>query len=44
MLMDYRCVKCRQVSRVEDRIRCPYCGFRILAKSRPVFRKRVKAR
>ena len=42
--MTYVCMKCRKVSESEDRIRCSYCGFRILAKARPVFRKRVVSR
>lgn len=41
--MGYKCVKCRKEFVLEDRVRCPYCGFRILAKTRPEFRKRVKA-
>ncbi|MBI2173540.1 MAG: DNA-directed RNA polymerase subunit P [Candidatus Aenigmarchaeota archaeon] len=42
--MAYVCMKCRKLSESEDRIRCSYCGFRILAKARPVFRKRVVSR
>ncbi|MBI2579924.1 MAG: DNA-directed RNA polymerase subunit P [Candidatus Aenigmarchaeota archaeon] len=42
--MAYVCMKCRKTSDSEDRIRCSYCGFRILAKARPAFRKRVKSR
>ncbi|MCX6816216.1 MAG: DNA-directed RNA polymerase subunit P [Candidatus Aenigmarchaeota archaeon] len=42
--MPYICMKCRKEFELEDRVRCPFCGFRILAKARPVFRKRVKAR
>ncbi|MBS3053578.1 MAG: DNA-directed RNA polymerase subunit P [Candidatus Aenigmarchaeota archaeon] len=40
----YICLKCRQEFVMEDRVRCPFCGFRIISKKRPVFRKRVKAR
>ena len=29
---------------IEDRVRCPYCGFRIIVKARPEFKKRVQAR
>ncbi|MDI6721788.1 MAG: DNA-directed RNA polymerase subunit P [Candidatus Aenigmarchaeota archaeon] len=42
--MTYVCMKCRKESEMEDRIRCSHCGFRILAKPRPVFRKKVVAR
>lgn len=42
--MEYKCVKCRKEFSGEDRIRCPFCGFRIAVKVRPVFRKRVVAR
>lgn len=42
--MNYKCMKCKKEFDVDDKIRCPYCGFRILAKTRPVFRKRVMAR
>lgn len=40
----YVCMKCRKEFEMEDRVRCPYCGFRIIVKARPVFKKRVKAR
>lgn len=42
--MEYVCLKCRKEFDLEDRVRCPYCGFRIIVKSRPRFRKRVVAR
>jgi DNA-directed RNA polymerase subunit RPC12/RpoP len=41
----YKCVKCKRIiTKIEDNIRCPYCGFRILAKMRPDTPKRVRAR
>lgn len=42
--MNYKCLKCKKEVSVEDRIRCPYCGFRILTKVRSPFKKRVLAR
>ncbi|MEM7819376.1 MAG: DNA-directed RNA polymerase subunit P [Candidatus Aenigmatarchaeota archaeon] len=42
--MPYVCLKCRKEIEIEDKIRCPYCGFRILAKPRTPFRKRVISR
>jgi DNA-directed RNA polymerase subunit RPC12/RpoP len=41
--MRYVCLKCRKESDAEDKIRCSYCGFRILAKTRTPFKKRVHA-
>ncbi len=41
--MEYVCLKCKKVIEVDDKIRCPFCGFRIITKPRPKFRKRVKA-
>jgi len=43
-MSNYMCVKCKKEFEVEDKIRCPYCGFRIISKSRPIFRKKVTAR
>jgi DNA-directed RNA polymerase subunit P len=41
----YKCVKCKKVvSKLEDKIRCPYCGFRIFVKLRPKVAKRVQAK
>lgn len=40
----YICLKCRQEFAMEDRVRCPFCGFRIISKARQPFKKRVKAR
>jgi len=42
--MVYVCMKCRKEFELEDRVRCPFCGFRVIAKVRPLFRKRVRAR
>ena len=38
------CLKCKKEFEIEDKIRCPYCGFRIVAKTRPIFLKKVSAR
>jgi DNA-directed RNA polymerase subunit P len=41
----YKCVKCKKtISKIEDKIRCPYCGHRIFVKMRPEVVKRVLAR
>ena len=41
----YRCVNCKkEIAKIEDRIRCPYCGHRIFSKKRPEVLRRVQAR
>jgi DNA-directed RNA polymerase subunit RPC12/RpoP len=41
----YKCVKCKRIiKKVEEKIRCPYCGYRTLTKLRPEVVKRVQAR
>ncbi len=43
----YRCLKCGRVVNVDlryERVRCPYCGYKILVKVRPPVVKHVKAR
>lgn len=44
----YKCIECgREVDvelRTAKKIICPFCGYRILKKSRPVVSKRVHAR
>lgn len=43
--MSFRCLKCKKmIEKAEERIRCPYCGYRILSKMRPEVVKRVQAR
>jgi DNA-directed RNA polymerase subunit RPC12/RpoP len=42
--MIYKCLKCKKEVNIEDRVRCPFCGFRILTKPRPSFKKRILAR
>ncbi|MFH0949049.1 MAG: DNA-directed RNA polymerase subunit P [Candidatus Aenigmatarchaeota archaeon] len=42
--MNYICIKCKKEFELEDKVRCPLCGYRIIAKARPVFKKRVVAR
>lgn len=44
MYMQYACANCKKAFEAEDKIRCPFCGFRISFKPRPVFRKKVAAR
>ncbi|HLD85750.1 MAG TPA: DNA-directed RNA polymerase subunit P [archaeon] len=41
---NYVCIKCRKRFELEEKARCPFCGFRIVAKTRPPFRKRIVAR
>lgn len=41
----YKCIKCKKIiTKVDEKIRCPYCGFRIFVKLRPKVVKRVQAR
>jgi len=41
----YKCIKCKKtISKVDEKIRCPYCGFRIFIKLRPTVVKKVQAR
>jgi DNA-directed RNA polymerase subunit RPC12/RpoP len=40
----YKCLECRKEFDIEKRVRCPYCGFRVVAKARPAFKKRVRSR
>ena len=43
--MAYKCVACKKVtSKLEDKIRCAYCGQRVFVKQRPKVVKRVLAR
>jgi DNA-directed RNA polymerase subunit RPC12/RpoP len=42
--MGYVCLKCKKEVEIEEKIRCPFCGFRIIAKARPEKPKRVLAR
>ncbi|OGI11634.1 DNA-directed RNA polymerase subunit P [Candidatus Micrarchaeota archaeon RBG_16_36_9] len=42
----YKCLKCGkevESERVKEKIRCPYCGYRILVKETPKTIKKVKA-
>jgi DNA-directed RNA polymerase subunit P len=42
--MSYKCFYCKkEVKKIEDRVRCPYCGQKILVKVRPEIIKTVKA-
>jgi DNA-directed RNA polymerase subunit P len=41
----FKCLKCRTViDETEERVRCPFCGYRIFVKMRPTVIKRVQAR
>lgn len=41
----YKCLNCRkEIDETNDKVRCPYCGFRVYSKSRPEVVKRVQAR
>ncbi|MBI2547437.1 MAG: DNA-directed RNA polymerase subunit P [Candidatus Aenigmarchaeota archaeon] len=41
----YKCTNCKKpVAKLEDKVRCPYCGFRVFVKERPEVVKRVLAR
>jgi len=43
--MNFKCLKCKKmIDEAEDKIRCPYCGYRIFVKMRPEVLKRVQAR
>ncbi|HLD83765.1 MAG TPA: DNA-directed RNA polymerase subunit P [archaeon] len=39
----YKCMLCKKDFDMEDNaIRCPFCGYRIISKTRESFRKHVK--
>lgn len=40
----YKCLKCKKDIDIEDKVRCTFCGFRIVIKARPEVVKRVVAR
>jgi len=43
--MGFKCLKCRNViDEIEERIRCPFCGYRIFVKMRAPVVKRVQAK
>jgi DNA-directed RNA polymerase subunit P len=43
--MAFKCLKCKKVIEdMEERIRCPFCGYRIFIKMRPEVVKRVQAK
>ena len=42
----YRCVKCGkdiEIKQVKEKIRCPYCGYKIIIKETPKTFVKVKA-
>ncbi|HLC58907.1 MAG TPA: DNA-directed RNA polymerase subunit P [archaeon] len=42
--MAYKCISCKkEIKEVEDHIRCPYCGQRVLVKARADMLRTVKA-
>lgn len=43
-MSNYICAKCRKEFELEDKVRCSFCGFRIVSKARPIFMKKVSAR
>ncbi|MBD3155737.1 MAG: DNA-directed RNA polymerase subunit P [Candidatus Aenigmarchaeota archaeon] len=44
-MMVFKCLKCgKEVEKVIDRVRCPFCGYRIFSKKRPKTIKKVQAR
>jgi DNA-directed RNA polymerase subunit P len=44
--MEYICFQCRREIKLAElkKIRCPYCGGKILIKKRPEIIKKIKAR
>lgn len=41
----YKCISCKKViEALDDKVRCPFCGFRIYSKMRPETPRRVVAR
>ena len=41
----YKCMNCKKtIAKIEDKIRCPYCGYRIFVKQRPEVIRRIVAR
>ncbi|MBS3052488.1 MAG: DNA-directed RNA polymerase subunit P [Candidatus Aenigmarchaeota archaeon] len=43
--MGFKCLSCKKIiEKLDNRIRCPYCGYRIFLKQRPVTVKRVQAK
>jgi len=42
----YKCLNCGktiEMKQVKDKIRCPYCGYRVIIKETPKTIKKVKA-
>ena len=40
----YKCVNCKKaIPKLEEKIRCPYCGHRIFVKERPDTLRKVRA-
>ncbi|MEM5793197.1 MAG: DNA-directed RNA polymerase subunit P [Candidatus Aenigmatarchaeota archaeon] len=43
--MTLKCVNCgKETEKIIDRVRCPFCGFRVFVKKRPKIIKKVQAR
>ena len=41
----FKCINCKRIlPKLEDKIRCPYCGARIVSKMRPEVVKKVQAK
>ncbi|MCD6215587.1 MAG: DNA-directed RNA polymerase subunit P [Candidatus Aenigmarchaeota archaeon] len=39
----YKCIKCGKEFDELGKVTCPFCGFKIIIKTRPLFKKRVPA-
>lgn len=39
----YKCEGCGKHVELENQVRCPFCGYKILLKTRPERAKRVKS-
>lgn len=43
--MGFKCISCGKVTeKLEGRIRCPYCGYRIFMKEKPKVVRKVKTK
>jgi DNA-directed RNA polymerase subunit P len=44
---NYRCIKCGKMVSIDlkyEKVRCPFCGYKILVKARPPVVKHMKAK
>lgn len=45
--MSFKCLNCQKSikdEQIKEKIRCPFCGYRVLLKQRPKTRIKVKAK